>query len=196
MLDDNPPKLSAGFGGWREEQRSKTLSATVWEGQPLMQYTISVIFDGWKAKTSVQSDVDLLNVMALPVLGGQPPKLKLTSPAALTKGFINNLDWVITDIDWNGSMRESDGVLYRQNATITFLQFQPPDVVLKNVKKSSSTKTRTRRIYIVKRGDTLHKIAMKELGVASRWRELAKLNNIRDPRSSKKLRVGKRLKLP
>ena len=48
------------------------------------------------------------------------------------------------------------------------------------------------RSYTVKAGDTLYIIAKKELGSASRWKELEKLNGV----SSNDLRIGKVIKLP
>lgn len=47
--------------------------------------------------------------------------------------------------------------------------------------------------YIVKRGDTLWDLADKRLGDGSRWKEIAKLNNISDPR---KIQIGAKLKMP
>jgi nucleoid-associated protein YgaU len=37
------------------------------------------------------------------------------------------------------------------------------------------------RVYVVQPGDSLSKIAKKQLGDASRWREIAELNKIKDP---------------
>lgn len=48
------------------------------------------------------------------------------------------------------------------------------------------------RSYTVKSGDTLYVIAKKELGSASRWKEIEKLNNL----SSSELRVGQAIRLP
>jgi nucleoid-associated protein YgaU len=47
--------------------------------------------------------------------------------------------------------------------------------------------------YTVKKGDTLSGIALKILGDASRWRQIARINKLRDPR---KLKVGTKLKMP
>lgn len=47
--------------------------------------------------------------------------------------------------------------------------------------------------YLVKKGDTLWDLADKKLGDGSRWREIAKLNGVKDPR---KLQIGTKLKLP
>jgi len=49
------------------------------------------------------------------------------------------------------------------------------------------------RSYTVRAGDTLSKVALVLLGKASRWREIATVNGIDDPR---KLRIGQVLTLP
>lgn len=48
-------------------------------------------------------------------------------------------------------------------------------------------------VYVVRRGDTLSSIATKQLHDASRWRAIARLNDIRNPA---KIHVGQRLKMP
>jgi nucleoid-associated protein YgaU len=47
--------------------------------------------------------------------------------------------------------------------------------------------------YKVQKGDTLYSIARKELGNASRWKELASLNSLQKPYV---IKVGQELKLP
>jgi LysM repeat protein len=49
------------------------------------------------------------------------------------------------------------------------------------------------REYVVQHGDTLLSIAEKMLGQASRWPEIANLNNIRNPNL---IFIGQRLSLP
>lgn len=48
------------------------------------------------------------------------------------------------------------------------------------------------RVYVVQPGDSLSKIAKKELGDASRWPEIAELNKIKDPNL---IRPGQKLKM-
>ena len=48
------------------------------------------------------------------------------------------------------------------------------------------------RTYTIKAGDTLYVVAKKELGSATRWKEIEKLNGV----SSSELRVGQVIKLP
>ena len=47
--------------------------------------------------------------------------------------------------------------------------------------------------HVVQKGDTLAEIAQEKLGSADKWREIARANDIDDP---KQLRVGQRLQIP
>src|SRR5262245_51650414 len=49
------------------------------------------------------------------------------------------------------------------------------------------------RIYVVKRGDTLAKIAKAQLGDAALFQTIADLNGLRDP---SRISVGQRLEIP
>lgn len=63
--------------------------------------------------------------------------------------------------------------------------------VLKDRPREKSSKQVTS--YLVKKGDTLWDLADKKLGDGSRWREIANLNGVADPR---KLQIGAKLKMP
>lgn len=54
-------------------------------------------------------------------------------------------------------------------------------------------KTPASRTYVVKKGDTLWKIADKFYGDGNKWKKIADANKIKDPR---KLGVGKKLRIP
>lgn len=49
------------------------------------------------------------------------------------------------------------------------------------------------RVHVVKEGESLALVAIRELDDHSRWREIADLNAIRDPR---RLEAGQELVLP
>ena len=58
---------------------------------------------------------------------------------------------------------------------------------------ASTPVTASTAIYTVRAGDTLPRIAGRELGDQSLWVQIAQLNGIRDPRN---VRVGQRLRMP
>ncbi len=49
------------------------------------------------------------------------------------------------------------------------------------------------RIYTVRAGDTLRRIALEHYGNGSRWTRIARYNNIRN---ADHIRVGQRLRIP
>jgi len=62
-------------------------------------------------------------------------------------------------------------------------------------KKTTSTPTRSSNPlgeYVVKAGDTLSEISLKQLGTSTRWRELEDLNGVK----ATQLKVGMKLRLP
>lgn len=195
VLQDNEPAKIAGFGGWETVDRPKGQSFLNWKGQPLFSLSIPLLLDGWKSQTSIQRDFNIISVMGQPTRNTeQPPRIKVSGPALPLVGYQLGLLWVVDDIDWKESLKDSSGKLLRQPLGLTLLEYAEPDITLAQ-KQKKKTK-RTSRIYVVKSGDTLLSIAKAKLQSAKRWREIAKLNNIRDPRAHKKLRKGKRLRLP
>lgn len=73
---------------------------------------------------------------------------------------------------------------YRPWGTKILKMQSAPQTQVKSVKVEKQRDTSTKSIpktYTVKRGDTLWAIAKKELGDGSKYTELAKLNNIKNP---------------
>lgn len=69
----------------------------------------------------------------------------------------------------------------------------PAEPSAQPAKERRSTRAGSSGVYVVKKGDTLAKIAHAELGDASEWKRIAELNDIRNPA---RLEVGTRLQLP
>jgi nucleoid-associated protein YgaU len=110
---------------------------------------------------------------------------------------------VIVGLDMGDSIRaivKDHTFRVRQEYKVTFLRYVPEDDVGERAAvRTRITPTKTSHpkssgtVYVVKAGDTLSSIAAKQLGDSSRWREIARLNNIRDPRNVKK---GQKLRMP
>lgn len=63
----------------------------------------------------------------------------------------------------------------------------------RQLKSRPTEKKKSVSSYVVKKGDTLWDLADRNLGSGTRWREIAKLNGIKNPR---RLQIGTKLKIP
>ena len=83
-----------------------------------------------------------------------------------------------------------DGIPLRAKVGITLKEYRPVEVQLKDPPRSSPD---VEKQYTVRRGDTLSNIAAGVYRDSGVWREIAKANGIRDPRT---LEPGRVLMLP
>lgn len=201
MLGDGAAQASAD-GGWAFVSRPKNIGFTVWEGQSPYSMTVPIMLDGFADEESQEDDWEALRrIFRVPV-----GPLRQPSPVSLSGAvpLADRLTWVISDLQPTNELRRvKDGHRIRIEANLELMQFVEADIVI-GVQASPAKAAADRapqagaappqtRVYVVKRGDTLVKIAQANLGSYKRWPEIAKLNGIRDPR---KLQVGQRLKLP
>lgn len=190
MFDE--PKVTGGHGGWNQVERKRRTSITEYQGGPGYQMVLPLIFDGYKDLRSVESPLQALEEMGRVAAGQtEPPKLIVDGGGAIPHDVVNDpqLLWVIQDIDpqqgteWNGAQR------IRAMFVVTLYQHVGDDLVI--------TKTATKKPvkhYRLQKGDTLPKIAAKFHHSAKWWKEIAKINHIRDPYHPGK--PGKVIKLP
>lgn len=203
QLDPTTVTQGGGVGGWEEVAHPKRASSTEWTGQPLLTLEIPLMFDGWRTQTEVEEPCRVLNVW------GRVPKGR-RQPAVLQVVYGNwtPLRWVVQDLAWGPELRNAQGRRVRQEVTVTLLEHRDATIALSPVKRVAPAPTRpatpgkpssgaavppSGRVYVIRAGDTLSRIAQSQLGAASRWPELARLNGLRDPNS---VRVGQRLRLP
>lgn len=189
--------LTGGVGGWAKVGRPRRLSLTDWVGADGYEMSVPVVFDGLAEDRSVERPIARLERLGRrPAGNDHPPILTLAGPLPHTE-----LAWVLQNVEWGASERREDGQRIRQFATLVFWQHIDPDITIQRKKSPAKRaqdrrkegKKKSNRTYTVKRGDTLASIAARKLGAAKRWREIADLNNIRDP---KKIKVGRVLRLP
>lgn len=190
LLGPEPPKLTGGFGGWSEVQRPGRRAFLQWTGPSVFREQIQLMFDGWSDGTSVQGDVNTLLKMAAPRSGGKPPSLSLYGPALPRAGG----GWIIEDLEFLDSMRLDDGTLVRQLITVSLAQTDEGDLI--RLRRQTNTGKPGQTTYRIAKGDTLQKIASKKLGKESRWKEIASLNGIRDPRSYLSKHIGDIIRIP
>lgn len=203
LRGDTGPKMEAGFAKWQVVDRPKQRGVTIYNGMDPIGLAIPILFDGWIAGDSIQDDINNLYRMTREV-SGEPPAVRIN--VGIAGGLpidVTGIDWVITNVEqgdnqiWDfnhgGSL-----VRFRQDAVVHVLEKIDPKLLMigtalpGNTRGSGPGKKHPTR-YVVKPGDTLPKISLAQLGERSRWREIAKLNSIADPRN---IKVNQTLKLP
>lgn len=200
------PVPTGGFGGWNQTPRPRRKALTQWSGGEPYQIQFSMLFDGNIGDVSVEAQCLALERMARPPAEHQePPLVRITGAVPRP-----NIVYVINDLQWDTDpIWHISGFRVRQEVTVVCMEYVADDrltatpaaerarrkaaaAAASAAKKGGGAATKG-KTYIVKQGDTLMSIAAHELGKASRWTEIAKLNDIRDPRS---IKPKQRLRLP
>lgn len=204
--------VSSADGGWAVVSRPKWVGFVEWQGFDPYRLTIPIMLDGFADNRSIEQDYENLRRMMRPAdtPRDRGPLVKIAGPVPFTY-----FTWVMTNIEYGDEIRrESDGARVRAFMTIGLLQYVAADVLI-SAKVSPAQQAQQRqatapapaapgtsptapaapsgRTYTVRSGDTLSKIAARELGSAARYREIASLNGIRDPN---RINVGQVLRLP
>lgn len=192
----DPPQITAGYGGWETVSRPKRQSLTVWRGYNPFEMDLPILLEGWatgadNGSQSVEARISALERM------GRPPKVLDEPPLIRIAGFVPHADlaWVIQRITYGDTIRAENGQRVRQHMTLGLLKYIEADRVQQgNARLSAQNKVQTRKgPHKVKKGETLQSIAAYEYHDATRWKEIAVINNIRDPKS---IKVGQSLRLP
>lgn len=210
LLGEGVPKVDLGDSGWAVVDRPKRYGFVEWRKADPRRLTVPVMFDGLAEDRSVESEVLYLYRLIGEIRGGvnpMPAIVKLAGPLPLT--FVQ---WAITAVELEEQeiRRPSDGHRVRTAGQLSFLQWVPGSVQFVSPAAAAQVRAATppppaassaaapvaappQRVYVVRKGDTLWRIAQTHLGNPRRWPEIANMNGIRDPR---KLQIGTRLRLP
>jgi LysM domain len=190
---------SLGYGGHPIGARPKKKALTVWEGRQPFQMVVPVLFslgDKGGVHLSVESEVKWLDWMASSIGDNPPPPVRIKSnfgPLPLPSDVPENAEWWIEDLAWGvGKRRNSDGDLFYKEVVVTLLEKINDETVDLATPVVSTDRAHN---YAVKKGDTWHSIAASQLGSASKWEELWKLNGrISDAKLA--TMVGKNIHIP
>jgi nucleoid-associated protein YgaU len=190
-MGDGPAVLTGGDSGWQVEERWGNSPVTWWLAPTPHRQTIPIMFRG--SGDHLESRINELLAMARSPGGRKPPPVVMVAGAAVHRA---DLEWVIESLEPTDPTRrrEGDGNRTRQGYVVNLLQYGAVEVV--GGKQATRTKRRARvKSWRVGEGDTLMKIAASSqvYADARRWKEIARANGIRDPRS---LVVGRVLRIP
>lgn len=204
-LGEGTPNVQGG-GGWQVIGRPRRTGLTDWAGRDPLRVIVPFLIDSWSENQGREVELQLrdLEKMAGIATGPDaPPLVRFNTNGVVQYDHTSNpkMDWVIEDISWSDALRNQRGNRVRQAGSITFLRFVR-DERLEKVRAKARARRKAgkdkgkhghKKFYIVRKGDTLAKIAARVLGDASEWHKIARLNKIRDPKS---IKVGQKLKMP
>lgn len=194
LRGEEPPTPTDGHGGWGVVDRPRRVGYSQWNGVNPIKLKIPCLFDDWMGGENVEAEIGILSRMGLPPAGGQPPILDIQG--ALPRRDIDR--WVIEGFDWGtnviwGFDKHGVPVRYRQDVIVNVAQYISPEALGAKPPKPGGRPKPHHRFHYVKRGETLRSISAIEYGNVKWWRDIAKANKIRDPKS---LRVGRKLRMP
>lgn len=193
------PSVPAADGGWSIVTRPKNSGFTAWEGYGPHQMNLGVMLDGVAKDVSQEQDYDSLRRIMRTVVGvaKQPSPVRLSGPVPMT-----DLRWVIQSIEQDPASiirSELTGELLRVAVTLNLIEYVEADVLVSTASPATVVNLQNaaagigQKLYTVKDGDTLSKIAAAELGSFTKFPDIAKLNNIRD---LNRVAAGTQLRLP
>lgn len=196
------PLPTGGIGGWSRVERPKRKSITEWVGRDGISIEIPFIIDYLLEDNgeACEQQVRNLEMIAGIEAGSNEPslfRLKSTPPRLMPHGYerARTNKWFLESVSWDRDtvIAKANGKRVRIGGTMIVSQFTK-DSKIQRIRQKVE-RHNPRKFYVVKKGDTLQKIAAREdvYGDARKWREIAQANKIRDP---KKLKVGTKLKIP
>lgn len=187
---EGPPKITGGSGGWNVVNRPRRTSLTQWGGREPYRMDVPILFDGWRARVSVEEDIRRLQQMSMGHDYDPPPTITLQGALP-----VNGATWVIEDIDWGDevywSQQSSQGRFFRmrQDAVVHLLQYQAEERL-----KIVMPRQLPNQYTVFKEGETLRSIAKVMYGDGDKWKVIKKANpSVRDPN---KLKVKTVLRIP
>jgi len=183
-----------GYAGWEVIDRPKRRALTYWKGSNPVRLQVPILIDNFIEGTTIEPKCRMLEKMAgLTHDGDQPPTIQIHSNGVVPHDYeeANQNKWVIETLDWGDAIRNHAGNRVRQAATITFLLYTDATSLKRLGQRLGGGGI---KLYVVKTSDkSLRTIAKKQLGDSKKWREIASLNGIRDPKA---IFAGQRLRIP
>jgi hypothetical protein len=196
--------MTQGVGGWDEIDRPGRTPVSRWRHRTALKLDIPLWMHNDR-RESVEPQVATLTGLA-----GRGPRWTEAEPPHLifdTAGVspwdaqtYPDQRWVIDTLAWGSNVLHNHaGNRYRQDATVTLLQFIDDQVITDKSlarRRQHRGKFATAKTYRVKAGDTLVSIARRELGSVDRWLDLRRLNpgKVSDPRRELKPPLTLRLR--
>jgi hypothetical protein len=205
LLRIGPIDHQGGVGGWQQIERATRPDASYYKARTRETITIPCLIDvDLIPGQSLARRLRLLYRMGRPTGDrDEPPGIIIRGSAPAVRGTRWKLDEIALGADLETKLRGRRGghVVRRIEVTLSLSEEDPAAEVERVRVKRSRTKggKRKRRHYVVRQGDTLRSIAVRELGVSAGWQAIRAENKKKLPKHvdpDMPLRAGLRLELP
>jgi len=176
MILAGPPDRSGGVGGFEPVERALRRPARYWKGSPDDTISLDCIIDiDAIGGPSVERRLRVLRDMGLPGDDEAPPSIRLDGDVW---DHDKTVTWVMDGLSFGERLWNSDGSLRRQAVKVDLSRFDDVSEIKAITVRPTRTKKgkRRRRTVIAKGNDTLRSIALRELGDATRWKDLRRWN--------------------
>jgi len=200
---DGSPLVVEGYAGWQVINRPRDIGIVEWQGRNPMAIEIPFMLDYWASATDVddpgvqcEAQVSALEKLCGVGSHDQPPVCKVDGDGVIPHDHTiwPQGHWVVENVTWDRGVELRHwytGRRLRAGGTIQIRQFIVPTDILRTIKKRD--RAYKPKVYIVKKGDTLNKVAKWFYKDPHKWKVIADVNHLRDRRT---LRIGQRLKIP
>lgn len=198
---DGSPLVIEGYGGWQVVPRPREIGVVEWQGRNPIAIEIPFIIDYYMSgidNPGINCEEKVTKLEKLCGVGTsyQPPICRVDSGGVIPHDHTiwPTGRWVIEQVQWDRAIElraGNTGRRLRCGGTLQIRQFVVARNILRRIKKND--KARKPKTYVVKKGDTLSKIALYFYKDPNKWKLIADANKMRDRRS---LSIGQRLKIP
>lgn len=200
---DGAPIVTEGYAGWQVVARPRMVGITEWQGRNPIAIEIPFMIDYWIGSVDLEhpgvtceEQVSRLEKLCGIGTNRQPPICRVNSDGVIPHdySFRPHMKWVIENVSWDRAIELRHGTTGRRlrcGGTLIIREFVTTRDILRKIKQTD--RAVKPRIHIVKKHETLGKIANRFYHDPNRWKVIADANNMRDRRS---LYVGQRLKIP
>ena len=199
LMGADIPRITAGYGGWKHIAKPRKRGVIEYEGIDALEMQFEMILDAWGEEsriTNVDTDLDDLEKMTIPVGLNQPPPVIYVEGKAIPRD--KSVPWVITRIEWGTTIRNTEGETKRQTFQMTVVQADmlehtravPKPTRARNPRSPANTRQRT---YTWKKTDTWPQVALRLLGDKKLAIKIIDFNKFRP---GHKMKAGQKIKVP
>jgi hypothetical protein len=178
MIVNAPPDRSGGVGGWQSTDRARQRPSKWWGSQPGDTLSWDLTIDLYAiGGPSVERRLVVLREMGLARGDDDPPTIKITGDVWPRDA---GMTWVMQNVTLGARQLGAGGAIIQQQVTVDLERFDPTPTIAgvgpRSARGSGGKKKRRNRTVRSRQNDTVRAIALRELGNATRWRDVRTWN--------------------